>query len=126
MVALELDINYATKVLTDLLSIPSPTGFTELALDRVERYLSDMGIIGSRTPKGALIWTIAGKSRQARTVISHIDTLGVMVKEVKENRKIIEKTNELDPARDFFIKEEFEKGRKAQNLQYGLEIRKRE
>lgn len=88
MVALELDINYATKVLTDLLSIPSPTGFTELALDRVERYLSDMGIISSRTPKGALIWTIAGKSRQARTVISHIDTLGAMVKEVKEKGRL--------------------------------------
>lgn len=83
-----LDLNYGTKVLLDLLSIPSPTGFTQTAIDAIERYLVDLGVTPSRTPKGALIWSLEGQTRNARTVISHIDTLGAMVKEVKENGRL--------------------------------------
>lgn len=85
---LTLDINYGIRVLLELLSIPSPTGFTDDALDKLEAYLLELGVVSSRTPKGALIWTLPGAKEEARTVISHIDTLGAMVKEIKEKGRL--------------------------------------
>ncbi len=88
MLALELDIHYATRVLLDLLATPSPTGFTDKALNKVEAYLLELGVASYRTPKGALVWTLPGKKTEARAVISHIDTLGAMVKEIKEKGRL--------------------------------------
>ncbi|MCA9835342.1 MAG: M42 family metallopeptidase [Trueperaceae bacterium] len=88
MLALELDIDYATRVLLDLLATPSPTGFTHKALAKVESYLLELGIVAQRTPKGALIWTLPGEKKEAKAVISHIDTLGAMVKEIKEKGRL--------------------------------------
>ena len=81
-------MDYATKVLLDLLATPSPTGFTDKAIAKVEQYLLELGVAAYRTPKGALVWTVSGKKKEARTVISHIDTLGAMVKEIKEKGRL--------------------------------------
>ena len=88
MIATAPDISYCTRVLLELLGTPSPSGYTDKAVKVVERHLQELGIQPVRTPKGALIWTLEGKRDQARAVASHIDTLGAMVKEIKENGRL--------------------------------------
>ena len=83
------DITYSTRVLLELLRTPSPTGYTDAAITRVEGYLAELGVTSQRTPKGALLWKVAGRAQdEARAVASHIDTLGAMVKEVKKNGRL--------------------------------------
>jgi putative aminopeptidase FrvX len=81
-------LEYCTKVLLELLATPSPTGFTEVALALVEKHLQALGVSFSRTPKGALLWTLKGEAGPARAVAAHIDTLGAMVKEIKKNGRL--------------------------------------
>jgi putative aminopeptidase FrvX len=81
-------LEYCSKVLLELLATPSPTGFTELALALVEKHLQVLEVPFSRTPKGALLWTLEGEAGPARAVAAHIDTLGAMVKEIKKNGRL--------------------------------------
>ena len=81
-------LDYCTKILLELLSIPSPTGYTHHAMKQVEHYLKDLKVPFEYTPKGALIWTLKGKKGPARAVAAHIDTLGAVVKEIKRNGRL--------------------------------------
>ncbi len=81
-------LDYCTKVLLELLATPSPTGFTELAMALLEKQLQALKVPVTRTPKGALLWTIKGKRGPARAVAAHIDTLGAMVKDIKKNGRL--------------------------------------
>jgi putative aminopeptidase FrvX len=81
-------LDYCTKVLLELLATPSPTGYTELATALVEKHLQALKVSFTRTPKGALLWTVKGRRGPARAVAAHIDTLGGMVKEVKKNGRL--------------------------------------
>lgn len=83
-----VDLDYCKRVLLELLSIPSPTGFTERAVAYVEGRLAELGVASRRTPKGALLWTLPGDGDPARAVASHIDTLGAMVKELKGSGRL--------------------------------------
>ena len=81
-------LDYCTKVLLKLLATPSPTGFTELAMALVEKHLRILDVPFTRTPKGALLWTLKGKRGPSKAVAAHIDTLGAMVKEIKKNGRL--------------------------------------
>lgn len=89
-----VDTAYVTRVLLELLKIPSPTGFTHDAVAYLQDELASLGVSSSLTPKGALLWTLPGRMLPrstgggARAVASHVDTLGAMVKEVKENGRL--------------------------------------
>jgi putative aminopeptidase FrvX len=79
------------QFLTELLNTPSPTGFTEKAIDLCEDVLADLpGVERRRTKKGALVATIPGQdpSLPWRALTAHVDTLGAMVKEVKSNGRL--------------------------------------
>jgi putative aminopeptidase FrvX len=81
-------LDYCTRVLLELLATPSPTGFSELAMALVEKHLQALNVPFTRTPKGALLWTLKGQDGPARAVAAHIDTLGAMVKEIKKNGRL--------------------------------------
>lgn len=85
-----LDLEYIARTLLRLIEIPSVAGHTEAALDFVAGELSAEGIPARRTAKGSLIATLPGVALQGgeRTLSSHIDTLGAMVKEIKENGRL--------------------------------------
>ena len=87
---LSVDNEYAVRLLLELLAIPSPTGHTEAVTRRLERELEGLGVSTSRTPKGALLWTLEGEDPRAgeRAVVAHVDTLGAMVREVKQNGRV--------------------------------------
>jgi putative aminopeptidase FrvX len=77
------------KLITDLVSIPSPSGNTNEVITYVEKFLAELQIPTYRNRKGGLIATIEGKdSSKHRMLTSHVDTLGAMVKEVKSNGRL--------------------------------------
>jgi putative aminopeptidase FrvX len=77
------------RVLVALCQTPSPTGLAEPAVALVERELRALGLTTSRTRKGALLARLDGRSDAAPRLLSvHVDTLGAMVKGIKENGRL--------------------------------------
>lgn len=77
------------RYIKELLSIPSPTGYTGEISKYLLSELESMGIKYEVGNKGAIVATIEGDdSSYSTTFSSHIDTLGAMVKEIKSNGKI--------------------------------------
>lgn len=75
--------------LVDLLNTPSPTGFTDQAMDVVARAFADLPLTLRRTPKGLLIATWPGEEEGApRGLTAHVDTLGAMVSGIKANGRL--------------------------------------
>jgi len=86
---LDIDVERMKAFLIELLNTPSPTGFTDTAMGVVERALADLPLESRRTEKGALVATWAGRSASApRALTAHVDTLGAMVKEVKDSGRL--------------------------------------
>ncbi len=86
---MNIDMDYVVDKLLELLNIPSPSGNTEKAINFVEKEFKTLGIYTQKTNKGALIATMAGKNKDKEVTLSaHVDTLGAMVKEIKENGRI--------------------------------------
>ncbi|MFF2450787.1 M42 family metallopeptidase [Neobacillus sp. NPDC058068] len=77
------------KLLTDLVSIPSPSGNTNEVITFVEKFFAEQAIETKRNRKGGLIATIEGKdSSRHRMLTAHVDTLGAMVKEIKPSGRL--------------------------------------
>ncbi|WP_338452245.1 M42 family metallopeptidase [Niallia oryzisoli] len=77
------------RLLKDLLLIPSPSGNTYEIISFVEDYLSELKIETKRNRKGGLIATLPGSdSRHHRMLTAHVDTLGAMVKEIKDSGRL--------------------------------------
>src|SRR5687768_18310774 len=74
------------KQTSALCRIPSPSGFTRVAIDHVAAELERLGIPVRRTVKGAIVALLPGGDRRSagRTLSTHVDTLGAMVKEIKD------------------------------------------
>lgn len=92
MTKLHIDINVITDFLTGLLETPSPTGYYIEALDYVKRAFAGLEVAGlslAETNKGALLITWPGESSEApRGLTAHVDTLGLMVKEIKSSGRL--------------------------------------
>ena len=86
----DIDTAFLLDFLASLLNIPSPTGFTETGMQRVESALRAFPMLGlTRTRKGALVADWPGEeSTSPRALTAHVDTLGAMVKEVKPNGRL--------------------------------------
>lgn len=83
---LPIDMEYTVDVLLHLLRTPSPSGRT----DEVMRYLGEeitkLGLPFELTRRGALVARLQGEEYKAhRAIVVHADTIGCMVKTVKEN-----------------------------------------
>jgi putative aminopeptidase FrvX len=77
------------ELLTELVSIPSPSGNTNDVISFVEKFLAELQIETKRNRKGGLIATVEGKdSSRHRMLTAHVDTLGAMVKEIKANGRL--------------------------------------
>lgn len=77
------------QLINELVSIPSPSGFTDEIIEHIASYLETLQIETMRNRKGALIATIPGKNTsEHRLVTAHIDTLGAMVKEIKADGRL--------------------------------------
>lgn len=88
--SLSIDPSYLLDVLSRLLTTPSPTGLAEPAVALAEAELAAItGLTLARTRKGALVAAWPGASEStARALTAHVDTLGAMVKEIKEDGRL--------------------------------------
>lgn len=84
-----IDMDYVQGFLVKLLNTPSPAGYTEEAVELVAAALDRLGIVYRRTNKGALLATCPGADDENhRLLAGHVDTLGAMVREVKESGRL--------------------------------------
>lgn len=85
-----IDTAFLVECLTGLLNTPSPTGFSQQAVERTEEHLRLFpGLELKRTRKGALVAAWLGQASDApRSLTAHLDTLGAMVKEIKSNGRL--------------------------------------
>ena len=80
---------YATEKAKELLSIDSPTGFTDRAADWVQNAFTALGFDAHRTVKGGVIVDFGGEDNgNGLILMAHTDTLGGMVAEVKANGRL--------------------------------------
>jgi putative aminopeptidase FrvX len=92
MTKLTVNIDTAVDFLVGLLNTPSPTGYYTEAIDYVQRAFEALALPGltvETTIKGALLARWDGQANDApRGLTAHVDTLGLMVKEIKENGRL--------------------------------------
>lgn len=86
---LPIDGTYLRDTLFQLLSIPSPTGFTDDAVKYLRDELTRLGISYEMTRRGAIRAVLPGRRQTPdRALAAHVDTLGAQVKRLKENGRL--------------------------------------
>ena len=89
MTRLKIDLSYLTDQLKALLSIDSPTGYTDTIVRHVTEELERLGLKPELTRRGAIRAIRRGAQRRgARALISHLDTLGAQVKYIKDSGRL--------------------------------------
>lgn len=81
---MEKYLDYVLDQLQKLLSIDSPSGFTEKVTDYLLEEYTRLGYAPQKTKKGGVIVEIGGDGNPILTM-AHVDTLGAMVAEIKSN-----------------------------------------
>ncbi|GAA6823400.1 M42 family metallopeptidase [Helicobacter pylori] len=81
--------NSIFETISQLTQINSPSGNAQAAIDYVASHAQKLGYQTEITNKGALIITVDGSDeQQQRCITAHVDTLGAMVKEIKEDGRL--------------------------------------
>lgn len=80
-------IDYILNELKTLTSIPSPSGFTKDVTAYIHKTLTDMGYEPYYSNKGNIHVTIGGEGSPL-VLAAHLDTLGAMVRSVKDNGRL--------------------------------------
>ncbi|GAA0182894.1 M42 family metallopeptidase [Clostridium sediminicola] len=81
--------DYITKILEDILNTASPSGFCHEIMNKIEKYVKEFGFEFEKTNKGCGIITLpGGNSDYVIGLSAHVDTLGAMVRAVKNDGKI--------------------------------------
>ena len=84
-----IDMGYVRDVLLRMLAIPSPSGRTDHVMQLIGGELRKLGIPFEVTRRGALVAELPGTEGGAdRTVVVHADTIGCMVRELKDNGRL--------------------------------------
>jgi putative aminopeptidase FrvX len=89
MQKLDIDLDYLITTMLELLAIPSPVGLTDEIVHYTCAKLSELDIAHELTRRGAIRAIIKGRSEQPACAVSaHLDTLGAMVKSLKDNGRL--------------------------------------
>jgi len=84
---MKLSTQFSLDQTLRLLSIDSPSGYTRHLTDILMNDLREMGFSPDRTRKGAVRCCLGGAGRPL-TLAAHVDTLGLMVRQIKENGRL--------------------------------------
>jgi putative aminopeptidase FrvX len=96
---MKFDLDVLKTYLMKLLTTPSPTGYTDNIRKYVITELEKLKVNYTVTNKGAILVSFKGEDKNFDRVFSgHIDTLGAMVKEIKNNGAL-----ELTPVGGFMM-----------------------
>jgi peptidase M42 family hydrolase len=86
---LDIDVDWMSEVLLELLRVPSPTGRTDVIMQHVGERLEEIGLPFELTRRGAMVGTLPGNGGGLeRAVVVHTDTIGCMVRELKPNGRL--------------------------------------
>ena len=81
-----IDKEYLLAFADKLLHIDSPSGYTMNAIQYMEEEAARLGYSCSRNAKGNLLIQVEGRDKEHTLALSsHCDTLGLMVRSIKEN-----------------------------------------
>ena len=80
-------IEYIAEQLKTLTAIPSPSGYTKNATDYLMKLLQDMGYEPKLSRKGNVFVTLGGEG-EPLVLAAHVDTLGAMVRSIKDNGRL--------------------------------------
>lgn len=85
----DIDIEYVKSTLLDLLAIPSPSGFTDEAVRYTCQQLEEFGLHYEITRRGCIRADMKGRIYSPdRAIVAHLDTIGAMVRELKDNGRL--------------------------------------
>ena len=80
-------IDFIAEQLKALTAIPSPSGYTKNATDYLMKLLQDMGYEPKLSRKGNVFVTLGGEG-EPLVLAAHVDTLGAMVRSIKDNGRL--------------------------------------
>jgi peptidase M42 family hydrolase len=84
-----IDESFLVHQLKQLLSIPSPSGYSDQIVHYVGSQLEALGIEFEVTRRGSIRATLPGSQNTLdRAVTAHLDTLGAMVRQLRDNGKL--------------------------------------
>ena len=87
---LKVDGSYLLATLEALLEIPSPSGMTDEIVSFVCAQLDQLDIPFELTRRGAIRGDLSGRRTSPdRAIVSHLDTLGAMVKAFRKNGRLV-------------------------------------
>ncbi|MEO0796212.1 MAG: osmoprotectant NAGGN system M42 family peptidase [Verrucomicrobiota bacterium] len=85
----KVDEEYLQQVLLRLLGIHSPSGYTDPIVRELCSELDQLGLRYELTRRGAVRATLPGRAYSPdRAIVAHLDTLGAMVKQLKDNGRL--------------------------------------
>src|ERR1700726_2981102 len=85
----EADRGWMIDTLLALLQTPSPSGRTDAVMQLIGDIFNDFAVPFSLTRRGALIAELPGKSASTdRALVVHADTIGCMVRRLKDNGRL--------------------------------------
>ncbi|RUP31071.1 MAG: osmoprotectant NAGGN system M42 family peptidase [Mycolicibacterium sp.] len=80
---------WMVDTLLALLQTPSPSGRTDAVMQLIGQTLTKLGVPFTLTRRGALIAELPGRSQTTdRAIVVHADTIGCMVRELKDNGRL--------------------------------------
>lgn len=84
-----IDKNYILDLLQRLCTASSPAGYTDSVFRLIEEELLKLGMPINYASNGSIFSYIEGKNKRVKKALAaHADTLGAMVREIKENGRI--------------------------------------
>lgn len=84
---MDSQLTYICDQLKALTAIPSPTGFTKHATNYLVETLTAMGLSPEVSNKGNVLVCLGGEGNPL-VLASHVDTLGAMVRAIKDNGRL--------------------------------------
>ena len=82
-------VEYSVEMAEKLIAIDSPTGYTAKAAAWVEKEFKDLGFATRITNKGGVLVDLGGEdSSDVILLMTHLDTIGAMVAEIKANGRL--------------------------------------
>lgn len=84
---MDSQLTYICDQLKALTTIPSPTGFTKHATNYLVETLTAMGLSPEVSNKGNVLVCLGGEGNPL-VLASHVDTLGAMVRAIKDNGRL--------------------------------------
>lgn len=84
---MDMDLDYCLSELKALLSIDSPSGFTDRAAEHLMQALERLGYQPKKTRKGGVLCCLGGEG-DGLLLMAHVDTLGGIVSSIKPNGRL--------------------------------------